>query len=106
MKVVLAGGSNTLTQQQMIYDHYVGGKKHAFGLDRVPYDDYPALLHEGERVLTASEARAQDAGQGASPVQITITGNYFTGTPEEMADQLAEILVRKLMQANTAAAPR
>lgn len=39
-----------------------GGNFHpyAFGLDRVPYDDYPALLHEGERVLTAQEARAQD----------------------------------------------
>lgn len=33
---------------------------HAVGLDRVPYDDYPALLHEGERVLTAREAREQD----------------------------------------------
>ena len=66
---------------------------HAFGLDRVPYDDYPALLHQGERVLTASQARAQDAGQaGGVPVQITVTGNSFTGTPEEMADQLAEQL--------------
>lgn len=26
------------------------------GLDEVPYDDYPALLHEGEAVLTASTA--------------------------------------------------
>lgn len=25
------------------------------GLDYVPYDDYPALLHRGERVMTASE---------------------------------------------------
>lgn len=27
---------------------------HRQGLDEVPYDDYPALLHEGEAVLTAS----------------------------------------------------
>lgn len=80
---------------------------HAFGLERVPYNDYPALLHEGERVLTASQARAQDAGQsGALPLQITVSGNYFTGTPEEMADQLAEILARKISQAVTAAAPK
>lgn len=106
MKVVFAGGSNTLTQQQMIFDHYIG-KRHAYGLERVPYDDYPALLHEGERVLTASEARAADAGQsGTAPIQVTITGNYFTGLPEEMADQLAEILVRKLARAATAAAPK
>lgn len=32
----------------------------AFGLDRVPYDGYPAVLHEGERVLTAREAREMD----------------------------------------------
>ena len=78
---------------------------HAFGLDRVPYDDYPALLHEGERVLTAAEARAQDAGAG-SPISLTITGNSFTGTSEEMADQLWEIIVRKLERAYTAAAPK
>ena len=34
--------------------------RHAFGLDRVPYDGYPALLDEGERVLTAREAREMD----------------------------------------------
>lgn len=83
------------------------GNRHAFGLERVPYDEYPALLHEGERVLTASEARSQDTGQaGAAPLQITITGNSFTGTPEEMADQLVEVIVRKIRQARIAAAPR
>lgn len=81
------------------------GNSHAFGLDRVPYDDYPALLHEGERVLTASEARAQDAGTG-SPVSLSITGNYFTGTPEEMADQLAQIILQRLTEASIAAAPK
>jgi len=33
---------------------------HAFGLNYVPYDEYPALLHQGERVLTAAEARTMD----------------------------------------------
>ncbi len=84
-----------------------GNRAHAYGLDRVPYDDYPALLHEGERVLTAGQARAQDAAQDArGPIQLTITGNSFTGTPEEMADQLAEIIVRRLEQAAIAAAPK
>ena len=31
---------------------------HAAGLEYVPYDDYPAMLHRGEMVLTALEARA------------------------------------------------
>jgi tape measure domain-containing protein len=35
--------------------------KKAIGMDRVPYDNYPALLHQGERVLTAQEARQQDS---------------------------------------------
>lgn len=86
--------------------HEVGGtirrgRAHAFGLDRVPYDGYPALLHEGERVLTARQAREQDqerdrmpdlrliqermppsgdgsGGTGASTLlQVTVSGNTF-----------------------------
>lgn len=64
---------------------------HAAGLDRVPYDGYAALLHEGERVLTAREAREQDRGQKA-PIQITITGNSFGAgvSAEEIAQRLAD----------------
>lgn len=95
-------------EKQDYYTTYSGVKvpyPHAFGLDRVPYDDYPALLHEGERVLTAAEARAQDAGAVPS-ISLTVTGNSFNGTSEEMADQLWEIIMRKLEQAYTAAAPK
>lgn len=70
----------------------------AVGLDRVPYDNFPALLHEGERVLTASEARAQD-NAGGGGIRIIISGNSFTGSTEEMAGQLAEILARELERA-------
>lgn len=45
----------------------------AFGLKRVPYDNYVALLHQGERVLTASEARAADSS-AARPVTVTFSG--------------------------------
>lgn len=78
---------------------------HAYGLSRVPYDEYPALLHEGERVLTASEARAQDAG-GAAPISITFTGNTFTGTPEDMAYELAQLILQRLSVERNAAAPK
>lgn len=80
------------------------GKGYAYGLDRVPYDDYPALLHEGERVLTAQEARTAD--EGGRIVQITVTGNSFMGSVEEMADQLADVLARKLEGASVLAVPR
>ncbi len=46
---------------------------HAFGLKRVPIDGYPALLHQGERVLTAEEVRRQSRGNG-SGLSVTITG--------------------------------
>ena len=37
-------------------------QKHATGLDYVPYNEYPALLHEGEAVLTRMEAQQWRAG--------------------------------------------
>ena len=98
-------GSQISAAQKVQADDMATARRNAFGLERVPYDDYPALLHEGERVLTAAEARAQDAGAGPS-ISLTITGNSFNGTSEEMADQLWEIIMRKLEQAYTAAAPK
>lgn len=46
---------------------------YAYGLKRVPYDNYLALLHEGERVLTANEARTADRN-AARPVTVTFSG--------------------------------
>lgn len=46
---------------------------HAYGLKYVPYDNYPILAHQGERLLTAQEARAQDRA-GTGGVSVTITG--------------------------------
>ena len=37
------------------------GYPNAIGNRYVPYDNYPALLHRGERVLTATEARRGDS---------------------------------------------
>lgn len=89
------------------YDDGGNFRPYAFGLDRVPYDEYPALLHEGERVLTAAQARAQDAGQwGGPPVQLTVTGNSFVGTSEEMAEQMWAVIVRRLEQEAVARAPK
>ena len=32
------------------------------GMESIPYDNFPAILHKNERVLTASEARGHDSG--------------------------------------------
>jgi len=46
------------------------------GIDYVPSDDYPAMLHRGERVLTAAEARAADGKSGGGQtVIVNINGN-------------------------------
>lgn len=42
----------------------VGGGNHAKGLNYVPYNNYHAILHRGEQVLTASQARNARGGNG------------------------------------------
>lgn len=81
------------------------GSSHAFGLDRVPYDGYPALLHEGERVLTAREARRADRGGGAPAVQVTVTGNHFYGSDSAMEERVARRIAREVRRAVLLAAP-
>lgn len=49
------------------------GNSHAYGLKYVPYNGYPAMLHQGERVLTAEESRRQSRS-GAGGLSVTITG--------------------------------
>lgn len=70
---------------------------HAFGLSRVPEDNYPALLHQGERVLTASEARAYSQDQPTAP-PVTITGNSFTIREEADVDKVALALLDQFMR--------
>ncbi|WP_251447060.1 tape measure protein [Vermiculatibacterium agrestimuris] len=82
---------------------YVWGVKmpgYAYGLDRVPYDNYPALLHQGERVLTAREARQADYGGGGVSVQIgQVSFGSEVGDPERAADLFAQRLLRDLQLA-------
>lgn len=78
----------------------------AFGLNRVPYDDYPVLLHEGERVLTASQAREQDAGKApASGGQIVITGNSFSVRDNTDIQKIAAELLHQIRLAQITRKP-
>ena len=76
--------------------------RYATGLGRVPYNDFPALLHEGERVLTAAEARSYNRGGGAGGVNIS--GNTFVVRQESDIDAIASSLLVKIKQAGLAGA--
>lgn len=71
---------------------------HAAGLAYVPYDNYPALLHRGERVLTAAENRQYS---GTKP-QINITipklaDRIDVNNPNDI-DTLLDRLEERLLQ--------
>lgn len=67
------------------------GNNHAYGISYVPYDGYQAILHQGERVLTASENRSKDR----SP-QVNITGNNFIIREEADIEKVASVIISKI----------
>ena len=69
----------------------------ATGLEYVPYNGYPALLHEGERVMTASENRAYSSGNGTG--SIVITGNNFTIRSDDDIERLGQEFYKQLLKA-------
>lgn len=72
------------------------GAGNAYGLSYVPYDDYPARLHEGERVLTAAEARAYNTGGGGAVVQKL--ADTIVVREDADIDRIASELARKLRE--------
>lgn len=67
----------------------------AIGENRVPRDNTLYLLHEGERVLTAREARAQDQG-GTGGVVINMGGNYTVRQDSDIG-AIAEAVAARIM---------
>lgn len=76
--------------------HVTNWNARAIGIDYVPYDNFPALLHEGEKVLTAGEARQEKNGVGG--IQIFING--MTVREDADIDRVAQALLSKLEEAN------
>lgn len=67
----------------------------AIGENRVPRDNTLYLLHEGERVLTAREARAQDQG-GTGGVNIYMSGTYYVRQDSDIG-AIAEAVAARIM---------
>lgn len=70
-------------------------KPHAYGLNYVPYDNYPVLLHEGERVLTAAENRAYKKSDS-----VVVTGNTFVVREEADISKIAVEIVKEFSKAS------
>ena len=69
-----------------------GQSPKAIGMDFVPYNDYPALLHRGEAVLTAREAdewRRGESGSGGGVININQVIQAVAQTPVELASATA-----------------
>ena len=72
----------------------------ASGIDYVPYNRFPAILHEGEAVLTASEADAWRKGNGGAGNGVTI--NQYINAPAQTPVQLASATAAYFEQARWA----
>lgn len=76
------------------------GMSGAKGFDYIPYNNFPAILHEGEAVLTASEADAWRKGNGGAGNGVTI--NQYINAPAQTPVQLASATAAYFEQARWA----
>lgn len=102
----LLGTANAAIVDDSEYDPntLTGASSRAMGQGTVPYDGFPALLHQGERVLTASEARAQDRGGGVTVSIGSVTVGGGAGELDTWA--IATAIAQELERAAIAAAPQ
>ena len=75
----------SIKKATVIVDKPAGASEHAGGLEYVPYNDYPALLHVGEMVLTKNQADNYRAGNREGGNGITIVQN-ISATPQTPVD--------------------
>lgn len=80
-------------------------KPTAIGENRVPRDNTLYLLHEGERVLTAREARAADRKESGGNVVVNMGGNYTVRQDSDI-DAIAEAVAARVLAAKRTLRPR
>ncbi|KUO58967.1 MAG: hypothetical protein APF84_05800 [Gracilibacter sp. BRH_c7a] len=69
---------------------------HAIGIPRVPYDNYPALLHEGESVLTKRETN--NLRNGMASISIAKLSDTIIVREDADIDRIANTLVSRIKQ--------
>lgn len=73
------------------------GGRSAFGTNRVPRNDMPYRLHQGERVLTKREANQMDRGMGRYGGQgVTVQVNGLTVREEADVKRIARQIVKEM----------
>ena len=77
-------------------DKTVSANKNAYGIQYVPYNGYRAVLHEGERVLTARENREYNKNYGGFVINV----NGMTVREEADIENIASQLAKKLYEAD------
>ena len=76
-----------------------GGKPAASGINYVPRNNFPVLAHEGEAILTASEAKAWRKGNGGGNGVVI---NQYINAPAQTPVQLASATAAYFEQARWA----
>lgn len=78
-------GSNVSSGIASSVQNAVRGARHFNGLDNVPYDGYRAVLHKGERVLTAEENKNYSMGANKSEqIPKTLRATFHIGKQQVM----------------------
>lgn len=73
-------------------------KGYATGLAYVPYDNFPALLHKGERVLTAAENRQYSRSRLPSTIIFEKLADQINASNPADVDRLLDKLEERLLQ--------
>ena len=100
------GGGNSGTsssKKKNTYRPIAGQRAHNGGLDYVPYDSYPALLHKGETVLPREEANNRRNGRGGG-ITIAKLADQIIIREDADIDRITDGIVRKLISAGEAGA--
>jgi lambda family phage tail tape measure protein len=85
-----SGGSSGTGSFADLFSGEFGGGFYANGLDYVPYDGFPAILHEGERVSSRQDA-AVERGRGGPSIHIDQSGaSYGAGVDPAGVAQIAK----------------
>ena len=89
--------------KQVINDNVWGWPKKALGfsggINNVPYNNMPALLHKGEEVLTREEAkrhRGEGGANGGGSRSVVISGNNFYVREEADIEKIAKRLAYEM----------